>query len=1496
MEAQREQYEREQQRERERQAHELELRKLELASLHGHATSDSHPALDSQPPTVVSNTFRTDLAAKLLPPYNPTDLESYLTTFERIAVINSWPEDKLAAILQTQLTGQSLRVFAELSVDDSKDYNKIKDALLTQLQLVPEEYRSRFRKLVKQQDQSYADFAFNLGNLFKRWLEGVKAYDDLHQLREALLIEQFSLNLVPELRRWLFDQHPTTLIQAARLCDQRNALFCNPNSRASDVAVNHNPYQAKRPYVNNTYNKYRYNNNNNYNNRSFQNNRFQPQYKQQSSSATGRSDHPVGSTSQPVSRTNRDNETSLKSVVPTSTNGFPKSHCAYCKSPDHVITSCPRAKCRVSHAASASHNLLVSSNHVFSCLAADEDQRLHPFFAPFSKIGQIETNDDSYPVNILRDTGAVQSLLRRSAIPPSAITPTGDTRLIKGVGDQTIKVELVEINLKSEFLSGSVLVGVVDSLPAGVDFLLGNDLFFALNSTVFSGLEEFDAVVTRAMSRAQSSTSGTPPTQSTVQPLVDQELNIGQLFDQQQQRASLSDETASSPAVSTSATQPSTALHCQSMGLADINVSSKDEFIQLQKHDPSLVKLGEQVLSPPYPLSSSYYYYHDGILMHHYTDKMHHKEFEQLVLPRSLRTRVLQVAHDIPAAAHLSFGKTKNRIIPHFFFPKMLKAIRHFCMSCDVCQRLGKHSSPSVAPLIPLPVLSEPFSRVAIDIVGPLPVCKESGNRYILTVFDLASHYPDAICLKDIKTHTIVTALTNVFSHFGFPQELLSDRGSNFMSELTQIFCNDFGIKQIRTAPYRPQTNGSIERFHRVLKNMIKSVSSADSWDTVLPWVLFSYREVPVDPIGFSPFELLLGYSVKGPLSLMKSVWSDKSLSKQSKNVISYMLDVRDKLKTTRELAVSATNEARRKSKTWYDKKARTRTFQPHDKVLVLLPVPGEPLRAKYQGPYEILRKAGPVDYVIETKDKRKQERICHVNMLKAYIERDWKNCMFNTVTDKSCTTTLQDVLTDGQFIDLQLSNDVTVADELDLSHIESFQRVQLQSVLSSFQHIFSNNPGRTSLTHHSIELQPGSKPIRLSPYRMNPEKLQVVRKELDLMLSMGVVEESSSDYASPICLVPKSDGSVRFCCDYRKLNNFTVPDAFPLPRVETLIDSLGAAKYLTKLDLSRGYWQVPLDQKASQLSSFITPFGLFKWKFMPFGLRNAPATFQRLVNKLLSGCEGFAAAYLDDIIIYSNSWEEHIKHITEILSRIANAGLTLKPSKCVFASATVDYLGHIVGVGKVEPRQLKISAIVNFPKPQSKHQLRQYLGLCGYYRKFLPHYAHLASSLNEMLKKGSSMNWSPEAEKAFVDIKSRLASNPILRTPDFSQPFSLAVDAVDKNIGAYLFQVIDGIEHPICYFSKSLNEHQCRYSTIEKEALALLLSVRTFSVYFGSSPVNVYTDHSPLQFLQRMSNVNQKLLRWNLELQAYNLNIIHRPGRFNVIPDLLSRPSSHTS
>jgi hypothetical protein len=318
----------------------------------------------------------------------------------------------------------------------------------------------------------------------------------------------------------------------------------------------------------------------------------------------------------------------------------------------------------------------------------------------------------------------------------------------------------------------------------------------------------------------------------------------------------------------------------------------------------------------------------------------------------------------------------------------------------------------------------------------------------------------------------------------------------------------------------------------------------------------------------------------------------------------------------------------------------------------------------------------------------------------------------------------------------------------------------------------------------------------------------------------------------------------------------------------------------------------VPLDEASVPLSAFVTLHGEFQWRFMPFGLKNAPVTFQRLMRQVLSGLDSFTGVYLDDIIIFSNSWSDHLRHIKLVLQRIRSAGLTIKKAKCVFATAVVEFLGHTVGLGKVEPRRQTVKALLDFPTPTNPKQLRSYLGLAGYYRRFIPHFAHIAACLTDLLKKGVKFTWTPQAESAFLDLKSRLASRPILRPPDFTAPFMIAVDASNVAVGANLFQVVDGLEHPVCYYSKRLDIHQQRYSTVEKEALGLVLAVRVFSPYFGSQPVTVYTDHSPLQFINKMSNYNQKLLRWALELQQYNLNIVHRPGRNNLIPDILSRPS----
>jgi len=511
--------------------------------------------------------------------------------------------------------------------------------------------------------------------------------------------------------------------------------------------------------------------------------------------------------------------------------------------------------------------------------------------------------------------------------------------------------------------------------------------------------------------------------------------------------------------------------------------------------------------------------------------------------------------------------------------------------------------------------------------------------------------------------------------------------------------------------------------------------------------------------------------------------------------------------------------------------------------------------------------------------------------MLKLYVERDAKFMQTDTcVTSIGSETDSTFGLADHGTNDFGPSATDVDADFV-LDHLEPEHRNQLRQVLNTFRDIFQDRPGKTKLCKHSIELQPGTKPIRLSPYRVNPHKAELIRRELELMLDMGVIEESNSPWASPIVLVPKPDGSIRFCSDFRRLNSVTIPDAYPMPRIDDLIDKVGRAKYLTKIDLSRGYWQVPMDDSSVPISAFVTPHGQFQWRFMPFGLRNAPATFQRLVQQVLLGMERFTGAYLDDIIIFSTTWEEHLQHINRVLSAIRSAGLILKRSKCVFATAGLEFLGHKVGLGKVEPRRQTVQALLDFPRPNNPKQLRSYLGLAGYYRKFIPHFADISACLTNLLRKGVRCTWSAQPEAAFLDLKSRLASRPILRPPDFNKPFSLAVDASNVAIGANLFQVIDNIEHPVCYYSKRLDVHQQRYSTVEKEALALVLAVRVFSPYFGAQPVTVYTDHSPLQFVQRMSNFNQKLLRWALELQQYNINIVHRAGKLNLIPDILSRP-----
>ena len=426
---------------------------------------------------------------------------------------------------------------------------------------------------------------------------------------------------------------------------------------------------------------------------------------------------------------------------------------------------------------------------------------------------------------------------------------------------------------------------------------------------------------------------------------------------------------------------------------------------------------------------------------------------------------------------------------------------------------------------------------------------------------------------------------------------------------------------------------------------------------------------------------------------------------------------------------------------------------------------------------------------------------------------------------------------------------------------------------------------------YHDVDVG-DSQPVKQHPYRLNPTKQQYLQCEIEFLLQNDFIEPSKSPWSSPCILIPKADGSYRMCTDYRKVNILTKSDTYPIPRIDDCIDRVGSAKFVSKFDLLKGFWQVPLTDRAKEISAFVTSDGLFQYKVMPFGMKNSPATFQRMINSVISGLSN-CEAYIDDVILHSDTWDNHLQAISAFFDRLSDAKLTVNLTKSEFGCAHVIYLGHVVGQGHVKPFNAKVSAISNFPIPECKRQLMRFLGVAGYYRKFCPNFSTISEPLTCLLKKNVPFVWTDSCQTAFEKLKAILESSPVLSAPDFSAPFKLAVDASDVAAGAVLLQEDnDGIDHPLCYFSRKFDKSQRNYSTIEKECLSLILALHHFEVYVTSSSqtVVVYCDHNPLVFIHKMSNKNQRLLRWGLILQKYDLDIRHIKGKDNIVADCLSR------
>lgn len=465
--------------------------------------------------------------------------------------------------------------------------------------------------------------------------------------------------------------------------------------------------------------------------------------------------------------------------------------------------------------------------------------------------------------------------------------------------------------------------------------------------------------------------------------------------------------------------------------------------------------------------------------------------------------------------------------------------------------------------------------------------------------------------------------------------------------------------------------------------------------------------------------------------------------------------------------------------------------------------------------------------------------------------------------------------------------------------HLNAEEKTTLLQICQNYQDIF-HLPGdlltTTQTLQHKIDVTDPN-PVFTKTYRYPKVHEEEVNKQMGKMLEQDIIQPSKSAFNSPVWVVPKKmdasgEKKWRIVIDYRKLNEITVSDSHPLPLIEDILDQLGDSIYFSTLDLASGFHQINMSNEDKAKTAFSTPLGHYEFNRMPFGLKNAPATFQRLMNSVLAGLQGVKCfVYLDDIVIYGKTLNEHNDKLIEVFNRLREHNLKLQPDKCEFLKKEVAYLGHIITSDGVRPNPDKITAILNMKEPNNQKHIKSFLGLVGYYRKFIPKFAQLAKPLTTLLRKDTPFIFGEKQKEAFKTLKNILTTEPILQYPKFENPFILTTDASNEAIGAVLSQGDIGSDLPIAYFSKTLSPAEQNYSTTEKELLAIIKSVKHFRPYLYGIKFTIVTDHRPLQWLYNHKELSGKLFRWRVKLMEYDYEIKYKPGKQNSNADALSRP-----
>ena len=1008
-------------------------------------------SLGKQSPSDKASVFDPARNIRLVPPFQEKEVDKYFAHFEKVADSLNWPKESWVLLLQSVLVGKALEIYGSLSVEQSSNYEHVKEAILKAYELVPEAYRQKFRNYLKYDSKTHVEFAREKENLFNRWCHSKEIGQDFKKLKQMVLLEEFKDKVRPDIRSHLDEQKVEELEKAAIMADDY-ALTHKMSSKSG------NPQQK------------RYHGSGNRENIS----RNADDRKRQ-----GKSTENVGLVSK------------VEPLKPVS--------CGHCGKPGHIITNCwklggktPCEHCgRFNHKSEdcriAKNKLqkevkptgltslkglkvspfnesenqkgvkekpLIDRNHFVeknkgikvnplhndkSCIEdeispnteSDYMENYKPFISE-GVVSLVGDENSSQKVKILRDTGATQSLVLDSVLPLTENSFTGANVLISGVEMGVLEVPLHEVNIKSSLINGNIVIGMRPSLPVeGISLILGNDL-------------------------------------------------------------------------------------------AGERVMVDPRVVEKPRDNEKTERLAEK-----FP----------GI-------------FPASVVTRSMKAKKEAIKEQGKEEIGLS-GTFLENIDVKFDERNKEKADK----------ALMRNKSRNVKENIPEKQESESRSVISRQNL----IVEQSKDKELLDLFKIA---------------------------------------------LTPIEAEKVSVGYL-----------------------IKDNILMRKWSSHCVTI--------------------------GPLLLLKEKWLDEDPEKIS--VLKYVATFKDRLFRAGQIAKRNLQESQSKMKVWYDRKAKSRCFEPGDRVLVLFPVVGNPLQAKYSGPYKVVKKISDTNYLVKTPGRRKETQVCHINMLKAYHEKPKpefvtlnnrlglespthsKDCVGQVAEKEEDTESEVRLGNDQQPIKLQNSQ---ILNDLGnkLSHLPLVQRKELAEVITQYREVFPDVPSKTNLIEHDVDVG-DSAPIKQHPYRVSPMKKDLLDKEVQYMLKNDIIEESQSNWSSPCILVPKHDGGFRFCTDFRKVNDKTKSDSFPIPRIADCIDQIGNAKFVSTFDMLKGYWQVPLTQRAREISAFVTPSGLYQYKVMPFGMKNAPATFQRMVNKLVrdtDGCEG----YIDDVVIFSDNWSDHIRQI----------------------------------------------------------------------------------------------------------------------------------------------------------------------------------------------------------------------------------------------------------